>query len=254
MTTADGQSPTFDSFAPYYDAFTAGYQAERWTGRLADLAERVGGISGRRLLDVGCGTGKSAAPMIARGWEVVGSDVSEGMLEVARERLGGQARLEAADVRDLPTFGAFDLVWALNDTLNNMLSRDELRAALEAMGRNLAPGGVALFDLNTELMCRAIATEEEVREVDGFQMRWTGLGGFAAGGRADARFELLGNPAATHVHRQRHFPEAEAREVIAAAGLECLGVWGDYEGEQDQPLDEERHQKAIYLARLDAGA
>jgi hypothetical protein len=38
-------------------------------------------------------------------------------------------------------------------------------------------------------------------------------------------------------------------EALDAAGLECVGVWGDYEGEQDQPLDEGRHQKAIYVAR-----
>lgn len=244
------KNPAFEPFAPYYDACTAGYQAERWTGRLAALAEGCG-VSGKRLLDVGCGTGKSFLPMIERGWEVIGCDLSPAMLKIAREKAGAEVRLEIADVRELPAFGEFDLVWALNDTLNNMLSPEELAAALAGMARNLAPGGAILFDLNTLLLHRlAHEPRTESREVDGLTMSWTGLATaeVEAGSTWESRFEVEGDPTATHVHRQRHFPEAEVLAAIETAGLTCLGVWGDFEGEQDRPLDEERHQKAIYVA------
>jgi SAM-dependent methyltransferase len=241
---------TYDTFAPIYDDYTSGYQAERWTGRLAALAQRRGAPERGRLLDIGCGTGKSFLPMIERGWEVTGCDISAAMVEEARPKVGDSVRLEVADMRELPEFGAFDLVWALNDAVNNLLSEEEVVSALKGMKRNLAPGGVILFDLNTVSICRLIASEVEVRAVDGGEVRWTGLGEseFEPGGLCEARLEISGDEEAAFLHRQRHFPEGQVIEALASAGLECLDVFGDYEGAQDKPLDEERHQKAIYVA------
>lgn len=249
ISTTDLGRVANEAFAPYYDAYTAGYRAEKWTGSLAALARRHG-LTGKRLLDVGCGTGKSAAPMAARGFEVVGCDISPAMLEIANDLLGPGVRLGEADVRSLPVFGAFDLVWALNDVLNYMLSPHELRLALEGMRENLAEGGVLLFDLNTLLLHRASFTGEGTREEGGHTLSWIGMEEeVVSGALCEGRIEINGVPSATHVHRQRHFAEVEVRAVIAAAGLSCVGVYGDYEGEQDQPLDETRHQKAIYIVQ-----
>jgi SAM-dependent methyltransferase len=245
----DHAQVTYDAMAPVYDDFTAGYQAESWTGKLAAKAEDLG-LRGRRLLDVGCGTGKSAAPMLARGWEVSGCDISPRMLAVARERLGEAVELEVADVRDLPVFGEFDLVWAVNDTLNYLLDGDEMRAALAGMRANLGAGGVALFDLNTLGTFRASFSATETRERQGRAMTWRGLSSPDAppGSICEARVEVSGG-GADHVHRQRHFPSEEVIELLERAGLGCLQAWGELEGELGQPLDEARHTKAVYLAR-----
>lgn len=246
---ADSGRAAYEALAPLYDAYTASYQAERWTGRLEARALAFG-PSGRRLLDVGCGTGKSFISMAERGWSVVGCDVSPAMLAVAREKAGDSVRLEVSDARDLPVLGAFDLVWALNDTLNYLLDAEGLRAALAGMKANLAEGGVVLFDLNTLSTFEDSFTGRYAHEEGGRQMSWTGLEDeVEPGSVCEARFEVAGEPAATHTHRQRHFPESEALAAIDGAGLECLEVWGDHEGEQDKPLDEARHQKAIYIAR-----
>ena len=249
MPSADSGHATYEAFAPLYDAYTAGYQAERWTGRLEAKALAFE-THGRRLLDVGCGTGKSFIPMLERGWSAVGCDVSPAMLEVAREKVGDSVRLEVADARELPLFGAFDLVWAINDTLNYLLDAEELCSALVGMKANLADDGVVLFDLNTLSTFRASYIGRYAREQDGREMSWTGMEEeIEPGAIGEARFEVAGDPGATHIHRQRHFPESEALATIERAGLTCLEVWGDYEGEQSKPLDEEHHQKAIYLAR-----
>ena len=63
--------------------------------------------------------------------------------------------LHEADMRALPAFGEFDLVTCLDDALNHLLTRDELLAALQGIRRNLAPGGVAVWDLNTLAAYRA---------------------------------------------------------------------------------------------------
>lgn len=249
-SASDRGLDAYQALAPAYDDFTHGYQAGTWTGKLEAKALRWG-VEGRRLLDVGCGTGKSFLAMVERGWDVVGCDISPAMLELAREK-AGDVPLHVADVRELPVFGEFDLVWALNDTLNYLMSEEELEAALVGLKANLAAGGVLLFDLNTLSTMREMFTEEMVREVDGRAMHWTGMASeeeVKPGTINTARFEVRGEPGPSHEHSQRHFPEAAVLAALRRAGLECLEVWGDHEGEQDQPLDEERHEKAIYLAR-----
>ncbi len=240
----------YQALASAYDDFTHGYQAATWTGKLEAKALRWG-PTGRRLLDVGCGTGKSFLAMVERGWDVVGCDISPAMLEIAREK-AGDVPLHVADVRELPVFGEFDLVWALNDTLNYVMSEEELEAALGRMRANLGPGGVLLFDLNTLRSMREMFTAEEVREIGGRAMHWSGTAtadDVQPGTINSARFEVNDESGTSHEHSQRHFPEASVLAALERAGLDCLEVWGDLDGEQFKPLDEERHEKAIYLAR-----
>src|SRR5262249_6156918 len=97
------------------------------------------GLRGKRLLDVGCGTGKSFLPMLKRGWDVTGCDISASMVELARTKVGDAALLSVEDMRELPTLGEFDLVWCLDDAVNYLLSVDELERALSGMRQNLAP-------------------------------------------------------------------------------------------------------------------
>ena len=245
----DSPKQSYEAFAPVYDDFNRDYLNERWTGRLLAKAQEAG-LEGDRLLDVACGTGLSFTPMLARGWQVTACDISPAMLEVAASKAGDDAKLVTADMRELPSLGEFDLVWALNDALNYLLSLEELEATLAGMRRNLALGGVALFDANTVAAYRAFWSGETVVEEKGRRMIWKGRESPEAvrpGELHEARFEAEGEPGLTHVHRQRHFPEAEVRAAIEASGLRCAHVFGDREGTLHTDLDEEVHTKAIYL-------
>jgi len=249
-----GENPvreTYDVYASAYDDFNRGYMYERWTGRLLAKAEEAG-VGGERLLDVGCGTGLSSLPMLDRGWRVTACDISPQMLEIAKAKLEGRAELLVADMRELPELGEFDLVWAVNDAINYLLSTEELEAALVGMRRNLAPGGIVLFDVNTLATYRNFFGNEVVREEEGRRFVWSGQ--MAAeevvpGSINEARFEVTGEPGSGHVHRQRHFPEAEVVGAIEAAGLQYLGVFGEQDGDLHPELDEERHTKAVYLGK-----
>src|SRR5690242_12962874 len=159
----DSVRETYDTFAPVYDDFNKGYLYERWTGRLLAKAEEAG-MGGKRLLDVACGTGLSSLPMLDRGWSVTGCDISPAMLDLAREKVGNRVELLEADMRELPDLGEFDLIWAINDPLNYMLSIEEFEAALDGMRRNLAPDGIALFDVNTLVTYRNFFSRDVVIE------------------------------------------------------------------------------------------
>jgi SAM-dependent methyltransferase len=245
----------YEAIAPVYDDFTAHHDYELWLGNLLPKA-RGHGLSGHRLLDVGCGTGKSFLPMLERGWEVTACDISPSMLELARAKAGGAARLSVADMRELPVFGEFDLVWSLDDAMNYLLSPEELGEALSGMRANLAPGGLLMFDVNTLQAYRTFFAE--VQQVDRGDKRlvWRGQGSPDAppGSISEAHFEVEavdgGADIETHVHRQRHFPEAEVRELLETAGLECLDVYGHgFDAIPKQPVEELVHSKVVYFAR-----
>lgn len=250
----------YEAIAPVYDDFTAHHDYGAWLGNLLPELRRHG-LRGRRLLDVGCGTGKSFLSMLARGWEVTACDISASMLELARAKAREDVRLFVADMRELPVFGEFDLVWALDDAVNYLLSGEELGKALSGMRRNLAPDGLLMFDLNTLRVYRTFFAETEVVATRDRRLVWRGQASADAppGSICEARFEVEANgdgatggapEVEAHVHRQRHFPEAEVLAVIEGAGLECLDVFGHgHDAVLKQPLDELVHTKAVYIAR-----
>jgi SAM-dependent methyltransferase len=253
----------FEAMAPDYDDFTAHYEYEFWIAQLLEILERDG-LTGKRLLDAGCGTGRSFLPLLARDWKVTGYDISASMLNRARQKASEQVRLEVADMRAMPRFGEFDLVWALDDAINYLLSPEELLHALIGLRNNLAPTGLLLFDVNELSVYRALAAESIEVERGGYRLIWRG----AAGAESPAE------PGSTHefscivekgpaedgrkpegrrrrsVHRQRHFSETEIRTAIDHADLECLSVYGQgTDGIPCQPLNDAVHTKAIYVAR-----
>lgn len=247
----DAAKEAYDVYAPLYDAFNRNYKYERWTGRLLSVAEEAG-IGGRRLLDVACGTGLSFITLLEAGWEVTGCDISPQMLERARERAEGRAELVEADMRELPRLGEFDLIWAVNDPCNYLLEVEELEATLRGMGRNLAPTGIALFDLNTLVTYRTFFSEEVVVEDEGKRLIWQGQLSpeeVAPGTFAEARFDVPGQPGQAHVHRQRHFSEEQVRGAIDRAGLECVALYGELDGELSPGVDENLHTKMVFLCR-----
>ncbi len=249
----------YEAIAPVYDDFTARNDYELWLGSLMPELERHG-LRGDRLLDVACGTGKSFIPLLNRGWQVTACDISPAMVELARQKVGEAAALSVADMRRLPRLGEFDLVMCLDDAINYLLSGDELEQALRGMRGNLAPDGLLIFDVNTLQTYRTFFAEEMVVEQDGRRLIWSGRGSaeVEAASISEASFEV--QPAAggeplveAELHRQRHFPEAEVRERLANAGLECLDVFGHFDDTVlQQPLRDGEHSKAVYIARAAA--
>ncbi len=247
----------YEAIAPVYDDFTAHHDYELWLGNLLPELRRLG-LRGNRLLDVACGTGKSFIPMLERGWEVTASDISAAMVELARGKVGDRADLSVADMRQLPVFGEFDLVWCLDDAINYLLSGEELEQALSGMRRNLAPEGLLMFDVNTLDTYRTFFAEEVVVKRDGRRLVWRGRSSVDAepGSISESSFEVLppeGDDTPLippEMHRQRHFPEVEVLEKLESAGLECLEVFGHgVDAVLEQPLLDEVHSKAVYIAR-----
>ncbi len=261
--TAHTLPTDYDAFAPHYDAFTSGSDYEDWTRVVLEHAGRRG-LAGRTLLDIACGTGNSFLPFLRRGFQVVGSDSSAGMLAEAA-RKAPRARLVLADMRELPKLGEFDLVTCFDDSLNYLDSEADLAAAFSSLAANLAPDGLALLDLNSLQTYRTTFARHHVKqEVDGRVFAWRGETPEDAGPGCSAEawievFVPAGDGLYRRVrsrHAQRHFTGDRVTALLGAAGLELLAVNGVCDdGALTADADELRHPKVLYTAtRAKGGA
>lgn len=239
----------YGPFAAYYDEFTAHHDYEAWTA----VVERLGrehGLTGRTLLDVGCGTGKSLLPFARRGYRVSGCDLSPAMLRIARAKCRREAldvALWQADVRRLQPTGEGGFVTCLDDVLNYQLDNRALRAAVASLVSQLRRGGVLVFDANTE----RIYEESFLRARDGAgaAIRHSWRARRVGPGRYEARLEVEG-PAGRvlSVHRQAHHSRAAIESALVAAGAREWAVYGmDFDGSVEPVADELRHTKFLYV-------
>jgi SAM-dependent methyltransferase len=256
--TAIATSPSasaYDVLAPAYDLLTSGYAYAPWL-RAIDRLAREHGLRGRRALDVACGTGKSVEALLGLGYDVVGCDGSAGMAAVARRKLRARAAIHVADMCELPAYGRFDLVTCLDDALNHLPSAEDVERALRAMGANLAPAGLLAFDVNTLSAYRDVG--DRIVEDGECIVLWHG--GPARlqepGGRAEVAMDVMSlredglwrRASASWGHW--HYPLASIPAIARAAGLEIVAVRGQRTGGRLEPgADEERHAKAVFLAR-----
>lgn len=244
----------YDAVAAAYDELTSAHAHERWLAGIERLALRYG-LRGRRVLDVACGTGKSFAPLLQRGYDVTACDASAAMVQQARQRAGGVPVL-VEDMRSLPRLGAFDLITCLDDALNHLVDPDDVVSALRGMQANLAAGGLLVFDVSlaTAYAQAADAIVDRGRRV----VLWRLAREPAANGAVDVLVDVFtARPDGLWERdrmRQPHrrYPIAEIRRLAAAAGLRVVAVHGQRAGgELTDDLDEARDRKALFVLASD---
>jgi SAM-dependent methyltransferase len=245
----------YDPIASGYDLLTADWPYQDWLEAIERVA-RDHGLRGDRVLDAACGTGKSFLPLLDRGYRVTAVDASRTMAAIAAAKAGGRADVRVADLRALPRYGhGFDLITCLDDVVNHLPTEADVVLALRGLRRNLAPGGLLIFDVNTLAAYRAAPTlvAEDARRV----VIWQGEGARLerAGDTGRVRMQVIERApgglwrreVATWPHR--HYPLRRLRELAAAAGLCVLDVLGQHSGARlATPPDEDVHPKLLLVA------
>jgi ubiquinone/menaquinone biosynthesis C-methylase UbiE len=257
MGTLTGEAAaSYAAFAPFYDRFTAHHEYDAWTAHL-EAAAVEHGLTGKRHLDVACGTGKSFLPFLERGYLVTACDISAEMLVEARAK-APEATIEQWDMRELPVLGSFDLVTCLDDSLNYLLEPGEFEEALVGLARNLAPDGVCLFDLNTLSAYRTDFAEDEAVVVDDVVFLWRGETDpeLEPDSLAEARIEIF-EPTGDDIYRrtvsrhpQRHHSPATVMAALESAGLRCAGAYAQaLDGSLGPGGEREPTHKTVYAAK-----
>jgi SAM-dependent methyltransferase len=179
--SADSADPPglndYDSFAEAYTASTEANLINAHYERPAMLA-LAGDVTGRRILDAGCGSGPLFAALRDRGAILTGIDKSAGMLKLARRRLGAGADLQVAELgRPLPfPRDTFDDVTA-SLVLHYL---QDWGPALAELRRVLLPGGRLIVSVNhpyaETLMHRAAGLKADYFATCNYNSEWTAGG------------------------------------------------------------------------------
>lgn len=106
--------------------------------------------TGRRVLELGCGSGRFTVPLAASGADVTAIDISPTLLDRARQALadkGLNASLAQLDMRDFDFDQKFDAILIAANSLLHLHSHDDFSRAFTAIHRHLGPSGVFAFDI-----------------------------------------------------------------------------------------------------------
>ena len=119
------------------------------------------------VVDLGCGTGTFSEMLYEEGFDVIGIDSSEAMLEKAmekREQSGSEILYLQQDMRELSLYSTVGTVVSVCDCINYILEEDELLQVFSLVNNYLYPGGVFLFDFNTDYKYREIIGDTVIAE------------------------------------------------------------------------------------------
>lgn len=169
----------YGEFAYVYDEFMDATPYGEWCALLVELIEKYGVskpergvedalLSERNLvLDLGCGTGTLTELMYAQGYDMIGVDNAPDMLEIAmakREESGSQILYLLQDMRELELYSTVGTVVSVCDSVNYILEEEELLEVFRLVNNYLYPGGIFIFDFNTDYKYREVIGDTTIAE------------------------------------------------------------------------------------------
>jgi SAM-dependent methyltransferase len=221
------QEPFF-RFNRHYDAFMVKYVDYKGWVDYVERVFRCFKVEPKTLLDLACGTGIPTLLLAKRGYRLTGVDRSEEMLAVLRSKQDGLAVATlAADIRDFSLAEPHDAAICLYDSINYLLTEDDLVRCFGCVRRALVPGGLFVFDMNTLFgLAEHWGTRTTVREAGGVYSVWQNSWD------AEARVSTLHltfweqpepgkvGPKFEEIHQERAYEQVEVKRSLLAAGFE----------------------------------
>lgn len=143
------KSKNYSAIAKYYDQLMSSNRYVKWEDFISSIIRKYK-INKGICLDVACGTGESSRIMKKLGFSVVGIDKSQEMLEIARKKLPKE-RFFCSDIKNFNVNKKQDIIFVISlyDSLNYILTDNDLLSVFRSIARNISPGTVFLFDLNS---------------------------------------------------------------------------------------------------------
>lgn len=156
----------YTSFAAVYDMFMDNIPYEEWCEYLTGLLKEYG-IDKGLVLDMGCGTGSLTELLSKSGYDMIGIDNSEEMLEIALDKKSVSGRdilYLLQDMREFELYGTVAAVVSICDSMNYILTYEDMVQVFRLVNNYLDPGGIFIFDLNTEYKYREILADSTIAE------------------------------------------------------------------------------------------
>jgi SAM-dependent methyltransferase len=141
-------------FASVYDKVMAYADYNSWYEFIKKIIEEKG-IRGKDVLDLGCGTGEISIRFKKEGYSVLGVDISTEMLSIAADKARNKKldiHFANQDMRELKFPVGFDIVVSLFDTINYLISIEEVEECFKSVAEHLDDNGIFVFDMVTKNM------------------------------------------------------------------------------------------------------
>lgn len=156
----------YTSFAEVYDRFMDNIPYKDWCEYVTGLLNEYG-IRDGLILDLGCGTGSLTELLAERGYDMIGVDNSEDMLQIAmdkREKSGKDILYLMQDMRGFELYGTVRAVLSICDCMNYILEYEDMVEVFRLVNNYLDPGGIFIFDLNTIYKYETLMGESTIAE------------------------------------------------------------------------------------------
>lgn len=160
------QMDAYTGFAEVYDLFMDEVPYREWADRIVEEL-RTCGIEEGLVLDLGCGTGSMTELLAEAGYDMIGVDASEEMLELADEKKrksGHDILYLLQDMREFELYGTVRAIVSACDSLNYIIEEEDLRRVFELAHNYLDPDGIFLFDMNTPYKYEKVLAENVIAE------------------------------------------------------------------------------------------
>lgn len=156
----------YTSFAYVYDTFMDNVPYGEWARHIREkLCEH--GVTDGIVLDLGCGTGTMTERLAGYGYDMIGVDNSEEMLDLAMEKKtesGYDILYLLQDMRGFELYGTVRAVVSVCDSVNYITEPDELEEVFRLVNNYLDPKGIFLFDFNTVHKYRDVIGDSTIAE------------------------------------------------------------------------------------------
>lgn len=143
----------FGNYSRYYDLL---YRDKDYIGEAKFIHRLIQNYAAKAqfILELGCGTGNHAILLAKEGYSIHGIDLSEEMLQQARDRLSqfdpdlaSKIKISQGDIRQTRLNQKFDVVLSLFHVISYQTTNEDLLAAFNTVKEHLKSGGVFIFDL-----------------------------------------------------------------------------------------------------------
>ncbi len=207
---------------------------DRAAGEVDQLVELTG-VSSGRALDLCCGPGRHSVPLAKRGFDVTGVDLSQYLLDEAKER-ASKAEVEIdwvkKDMRDFVDPGSYDLIINLFTSFGYFQTEAEEMKTLKNMVESMGEGATVVIDtLGKEALAERLhADSPPVEERDGSLLiqrvkvveDWC---------RVKTEWIIATDDKVDRVHFEHSlYSGKELRELMNWAGLSDVSLYGDIDG------------------------
>lgn len=143
---------SYEVLASFYDKFNEQIDYKAWADYVVSYFKEYNIADDAIILDAACGTGKMTVELAARGYDMIGTDISPEMLMQAREAADEREVSPLFLLQDLTKMDLYGTVMAITcclDSLNYLENEKDLGKFFSLAHNYIEPGGLLIFDLNS---------------------------------------------------------------------------------------------------------